>query len=112
MLTRWGGGRRYFAGLTARAVVVQKVLRGCGRRELWAGQAAEDALAVLVLYGGLGDGEVARRVSERFGVECSEEMVGFWRGVNVGGREGSWAWFQGKGAGDGEVRAVLEAFGL
>lgn len=91
---------------------VQRVLRSCGLRRLWFGQAEEDALAVLLQHGELLDGEIARRVTKRFGCECSEKMVRYWYERNVRSEEGSWAWFEGKDASDVEVKRILREFGL
>lgn len=91
---------------------VQSILRACGHQHLWFGQAEEDALAVLLMYSGLIDAEIAQKLAQKFEGECSEKMVKWWYKMNVRSGMGSWAWFEGKGKDDAEVKRVLGGFGL
>lgn len=69
-------------------------------------------MAVLLLHSDLDDAEIARRLSEKFEGECSEKLVRWWYRKNVRSELGSWAWFEGKGKEDAEVKRVLGVFGL
>jgi len=68
---------------------------------------------VLMMYGGLLDGEVARRLNARFdGSSWSAEGVKDWFDDLEQNKEGSWLWFSERNEQDPEVKGILGQFGL
>ena len=104
--------RSHFSSLSPSSLEVQRILRPCGITNIWAGQLLDDCLCVLMMHGDVLNGEVARRVNERFGCNLEAGDVAEWYEAVEGKAEGSWEWFNGKGEDDVEVRAILAKFGL
>lgn len=72
----------------------------------------EDYLCVLMMYGDILDGEVARRVNKKFGCDLEAEVIKRWYEAVEGKMEGSWGWFSDKADDDVEVRVILTHCGL
>ena len=67
---------------------------------------------MLMMHGDILDGEVVRRVNNKFGCNLEAEEIKRWYEAVEGQMEGSWGWLNGKADDDVEVRVILAHCGL
>lgn len=65
-----------------------------------------------MMHGHILDGEVARRVNEKFGCHLEAAEIRRWYDAVQGHVEGSWGWFNAKADDDVEVEVILTHCGL